>query len=117
MVMKTYVVETCDPSEACTGTDATLPPRLHLRSTDKIVCEERKLCVPATLPPLPRDPPPTVETDISAPETEGPSETPENETDAREGGGCAATLGISQVLPLSLAGLIGGLALLRRRES
>jgi MYXO-CTERM domain-containing protein len=111
-VERTFVVGTCDPSEACMGLEEPAPPSLYLRGDEEISCAEQQLCVPEMLPPLPRIAPDEAADDASESDR---SDDSRSRGARKQGKGCGCSPGPTQALPLALAGLIGGLALLGRR--
>ena len=134
--MKTFVVGTCDPADECTGTEEPAPAGVYVPKGTEFECSERKLCVPESLPPLPRAAVFELDEESSSEgqaQHEDEDEDEDENEDAGDGAraktaaqpddgspvhdkGCGCSPGLTQALPLVLASLIGGLALVRRRE-
>jgi hypothetical protein len=106
---QSYVVGTCDPNDGCTGLEEA-PPGGRSWNLDPadVECIEALHCVPESLPDLPR---PIIESEASA-----ESKTQQEKESATEGA-CGCALRSSQAVPLALLGWVGGVALLRRRDS
>jgi hypothetical protein len=111
LVEETSLVGSCDPADACTGLEDPPPASVQLRGDELIECEELMLCVPRSLPALPRIGPVELSEDP-------PSKTPiaADDSSSKDARSCSCSAGLTQALPLTLAGLIGGMSLLRRKE-
>lgn len=122
-ITRTYVVGSCPPEAGCTGREEPPPRSVYLHSDDEIQCETQSVCVPPELPPLPTQ----AWASVNGPEEpESPSSKKSAKDEPSSGGtsrsndsdrGCGLAPGVIQSIPLALAALIGGMAMVRRRES
>ena len=123
-VTRTYVVGSCPTNESCTGREEAPPRSVRLRSDDNIQCETQRVCVAPSLPPLPTkawamslSEPDDVEANSIEENSTANPPTDKASSQSNDAPGCGLAPGVIQSIPLALAALIGGTAMVRRRES